>query len=89
MLHTPVVFHQFDRQPVQQVGVWATSPFGDDYRPETALVVGGTALLLVGALGFQFGLGHELVQRGLLRIDPVLIGGFLVAAEQQAPHIHV
>eukprot|EP01045_Picozoa_sp_COSAG04_P008870 COSAG04_NODE_500_length_13366_cov_33.972488_14_plen_508_part_00 len=43
---------------IQQAGVWATSPFGDDYRPE-ALVVGGAALLLVGALGFEFGLDHE------------------------------
>eukprot|EP01045_Picozoa_sp_COSAG04_P008830 COSAG04_NODE_498_length_13385_cov_46.317853_4_plen_399_part_00 len=31
----------------QQIGVWSDSPFDDGYRPETALVVGGAALLLV------------------------------------------
>eukprot|EP01045_Picozoa_sp_COSAG04_P017242 COSAG04_NODE_1510_length_6492_cov_11.980291_4_plen_196_part_00 len=51
---------------IQQVGVWATSPFEYDccsgrYRRdvETALVVGGAALLLAGALGFGLGLDHE------------------------------
>eukprot|EP01045_Picozoa_sp_COSAG04_P008864 COSAG04_NODE_500_length_13366_cov_33.972488_8_plen_264_part_00 len=44
---------------VQQVGVWTTSPFEDDYRPETALVVGGAALLLVGALVFPGFLRQE------------------------------
>ena len=64
---------------IQQVGVWATSPFGDDgsssmggssaegiagYRHEE-LMVGGAALLMVGALGFEFGLDHEVGEFGV------------------------